>query len=339
MSQDQIYSALTKMGLIVAGQRPRLVPLTGGISSEVYRLDLDRGPVCVKRALAKLKVEQDWYAPVERSAFEVAWIETVSKIAPGSVPEVIGHDPDALMFVMAFLEPDQYPVWKEQLRSGVIDPQTAAGLGALMARLHAATAGQEAIEARFDGSAELFFALRIEPYLLATAAAQPSVAAQIQQIAKTTQATTLALVHGDFSPKNILIGPNGPVILDSETANWGDPAFDLAFCLNHLLLKCVWHPEWTEAYLQCFDALAAAYLKDVNWEPRETLEARAAVLLSAFLLARIDGKSSAEYITKDNDKDFVRAIAMQFLVDLPVRLDVMRATWLSKMKEKLDEGR
>jgi 5-methylthioribose kinase len=325
------------MGLIAAGQQPRLVPLTGGVSSEIYRLDLDSGPVCVKRALAKLKVEKDWYAPVERNAFEVAWIEIASEIAPGAAPEIIGHDPDALMFVMAFLEPEQYPVWKEQLHSGVIDLHTAESLGVLMARLHAATAGQGAVQARFDGSAELFFALRIEPYLLATAAAQPSVATQIQQIAKTTQATSLALVHGDFSPKNILIGPNGPVILDSETANYGDPAFDLAFCLNHLLLKCVWHPEWTESYLQCFDALAAAYLHGVTWEPPKTLEARAAALLSAFLLARIDGKSPAEYITEDNDKNFVRAIAMQFLADLPVSLGAIRTTWQSKMKEKLDE--
>ena len=320
------------MGIIGNGECPSLVPLTGGVSSEIYRLDLASGPVCVKRALAKLKVEQDWFAPVERNAFEVAWIEIASEIAPGSVPAIIGHDPDALMFVMAFLEPEQYPVWKEQLRTGVINPRTAESLGALMVKFHSATTGQGEIQARFEGSAALFFALRIEPYLLATAAKQPSIAAQIKQIIKTTQATSLALVHGDFSPKNILIGPNSPVILDSETANWGDPAFDLAFCLNHLLLKCIWHPEWTGAYLQCFDALAATYLQGVTWEPPETLEARAVGLLSTFLLARIDGKSPAEYVTEDNDKDFVRAIAMQFLVDMPVSLAALRTTWQLKMK-------
>ena len=31
--------------------------------------------------------------------------------------------------------------------------------------------------------------------------------------------------------------------------------FDLAFCINHLLLKCVWHPQYTEQYLASFRAL------------------------------------------------------------------------------------
>jgi len=334
---DDIYRALSKMGLIGEGQQPHLEPLTGGVSSEIYRLNLDSGPVCVKRALAKLKVEKDWYAPIERNAFEVAWIETATEIAPGSAPEIIAHDPDALMFVMAYLEPEQYPVWKEQLSAGIIVPKTAESLGTLLAKLHGATAGQAGVKARFDGSAELFFALRIEPYLLATAAAQPSVASAIEEIALTTQATSLALVHGDFSPKNILIGPDGPVILDSETANYGDPAFDLAFCLNHLLLKCIWHPEWTEDYLHCFDTFAATYLRGVTWEPPAALEARAVALLSVFLLARIDGKSPAEYITEGAHKNFVRSVAMQFLGNAPPSLQAMRAAWSVQMQTKPDE--
>ena len=72
--------------------------------------------------------------------------------------------------------------------------------------------------------------------------------------------TKRALVHGDVSPKNILVGPRGPVFLDAECAWYGDPAFDLAFCLNHLLLKCLWTPRRGAGFLACFDALAAAYL-------------------------------------------------------------------------------
>jgi len=52
------------------------------------------------------------------------------------------------------------------------------------------------------------------------------------------------------SPKNILCGPDGPMFLDGETTSCGGPAFDFAFCLNHRLLKCVWHPHWTQDYLK-----------------------------------------------------------------------------------------
>jgi len=334
LSTEEIYTALAGMGVIKPGHQPPLVPLTGGVSSEIYRIDLASGPVCVKRALAKLKVEKDWFAPVERNAFEVAWIKIANEIAPGAAPKVLGHDADAQMFVMEFLEPGLYPVWKEQLRTGVIEAQTAANLGALMVKIHSETAGNEGVRAKFEGSAALFYALRIEPYLLSTAQSQPGVAGVIEQIAQTTQATTLALVHGDFSPKNILIGLLGPVLLDSETANYGDPAFDLAFCLNHLLLKCIWHPQWKDGYLQCFDALAATYKAGVTWEPVAGLEERATALLSAFLLARIDGKSPAEDITEKSDKDFVRGVAIDLLQDLPKTLDAICVLWQSKMKER-----
>ncbi len=56
-----------------------------------------------------------------------------------------------------------------------------------------------------------------------------------------TLAAKIALVHGDVSPKKVPAGPRGPVFLDAECAWYGDPAFDLAFCLNHLLLKCLWN--------------------------------------------------------------------------------------------------
>src|ERR1700712_4309494 len=112
----------------------------------------------------------------------------------------------------------------------------------------------------------------------------------MQLLIETTIGNKHALVHGDVSPKNILAGPDGPVFLDAECAWWGDPAFDLAFCLNHLLLKCGWTPRAASGFLACFEALTASYLTGVDWELPEALEARAAALLPGLLLARVDGK-------------------------------------------------
>ncbi len=114
---------------------------------------------------------------------------------------------------------------------------------------------------------------------------------------ETTLRNKHALVHGDVSPKNILSRSRGPVFLDAECAWWGDPAFDLAFCLNHLMLKCLWVPAARAALLESFEAMTAAYLPLVAWEPAAALEKRAAHLLPALFLARVDGKSPVEYLT------------------------------------------
>ena len=146
-----------------------------------------------------------------------------------------------------------------------------------------------------------------------------------------TAATRLALVHGDVSPKNILIGPAGPVFLDAECACYGDPAFDLAFCLNHLLLKCLWTPDAAPAFLDCFDVLTETYLEGVAWEPPEALEARAAPLLAGLFLARIDGKSPVEYVTDKADKARVRRVARALLEGPVDRLGAVRAAWAAEL--------
>ena len=135
------------------------------------------------------------------------------------------------------------------------------------------------------------------------------------------------LVHGDVSPKNILVGPQGPVFLDAECAWYGDPAFDLAFVLNHLLLKCVWQPAHHLAYLASFDALSQTYLKAVNWEDPTALEARTCALLAGMLLARVDGKSPVEYITTDTQRDTVRRFAIPFLKHPALQLQTLRQHW------------
>ncbi len=117
------------------------------------------------------------------------------------------------------------------------------------------------------------------------------------------------------------------MLLDAECAWWGDPAFDLAFCLNHLLLKCLWTASASAAFLACFDALAAAYLDGVDWEPREAIEQRAARLLPGLLLARVDGKSPVEYLTADTQRETVRRCARALIQEPASWLADVCAAW------------
>lgn len=311
---DDILSALRAGGILSDDAAPVCTPLTGGVSSDIWRVDLASGPICVKRALARLKVADNWEAPVSRNAYEVAWMQTVHAIVPASVPEVLYHDPDAGLFAMSFLPPETAPLWKAQLRDGIAQLESAAAVGAALGRIHTATAADPSVPAKFDTD-DIFHAIRLEPYLLATAARCPDVAHRLNELVDITASHKVALVHGDISPKNILIGPSGPIFLDAECAWFGDPAFDLAFCLNHLLLKCLWTPSARPAFKMCFESLCAAYEDATAGMPDRDIPRRTGHLLAGLFLARIDGKSPAEYITEDADKNHVRKIARQFLTN------------------------
>jgi len=324
-----ILDALRRMHLLGAGSASG-ERLTGGVSSDIWRIDLPNGPVCVKRALAKLRVAADWRAPVERNRYEAAWMQRADTAVPGAAPALLGQDERSGALAMEFLTPADHPLWKTQLRDGHADPAFAAQVATSLVRIHAATAADPAIAAQFPTDS-IFFDIRLEPYLLATARAHPDLAQQLEALVATTQNNKHALVHGDVSPKNILAGPRGPIFLDAECAWWGDPAFDLAFCLNHLLLKCVWTPRAASGFLACFDALARTYIAGVTWELPADLEARAARLLPGLFLARVDGKSPVEYITEAADKDRVRRTARASLRDPPNRLATMRQAWSKEL--------
>jgi aminoglycoside phosphotransferase (APT) family kinase protein len=328
---DDIASALRRMGLLDCGPCPALTPLPGGVSSDIWRVDLASGPACIKRALPRLRVSAEWHVPVERNRYELQWMRRVARIIPEAVPPILGADDGLAMFVMRYLEPADFPLWKQQLRDANADTASAASVGVRLARIHGATAGDPDVAARF-ATDDTFFDIRLEPYLLATARAHPRLANALEALVETTAGEKRALVHGDVSPKNLLIGPAGPVFLDAECAWYGDPAFDLAFCLNHLLLKCLWVPPAREAYLACFQALAAAHLEGVDWEEPRACEARAARLLPGLLLARVDGKSPVEYLTDEGDKETVRRVAAQLLNCPAARLMEIASLWSSEIR-------
>jgi aminoglycoside phosphotransferase (APT) family kinase protein len=326
-----ILAVLRRAGLLALDERPAAEPLTGGVSSDIWRVETAaREPVCVKRALARLKVRAEWRAPVERSGYEAAWMREAAAIVPGAAPELLFEDAAAGAVVMAYLDPASHRLWKSLLRDGEADPGFARAVGLRLAAIHAGTAGRPEVAASFPTDA-IFHDIRLEPYLLATAQAHPAHERTLRRLARRTASTKLALVHGDVSPKNILAGPDGPVFLDAECAWYGDPAFDLAFCLNHMLLKCLWTPAAAAGFLACFDALAEAYLEGVSWEPRGELEARAAGLLPGLFLARVDGKSPVEYVTEEADKARVRKVAGRFLAEPAPTLAPIRAAWAEEV--------
>jgi len=328
--EDRIKAALVRHGLLRPGESARFSALAGGVSCDVLKVETQGGRVfAVKQALAQLRVAAEWLAPVERAESEVRWLAVARGVDPRLAPEVLAQARDEHLFVMAYLDPATHPVWKAEMAAGRVDPAFAAAVGADLARIHAATAGRPEVAAEFQTDAQ-FMALRIDPFLLYTASRDEAAAPRLRALAGDLETRKTALVHGDISPKNILVGPEGPVFLDAECAVYGDPAFDLAFCLTHLLLKTVWLKDHAPALMASFDGLWGAYGRGVDWELLEDLSRRAAGLTAGLLLARVDGKSPAPYLTDEADKALVRGGARELLAEVELDLDGLARVWRRK---------
>jgi 5-methylthioribose kinase len=301
--------------------------LSGGVSSDVWRAVGPKGIACVKRALPTLRVAKRWDVPVRRGEFEARWLETACAIAPTSVPKILGYDRTSHLIGMQFFAAEQYPNWRDQMLDGRVDRHTAGAMGHLVGSIHAATAGKRTIEARFD-SDELFDALRLDPYFRSLQTPHPDLKGRLDKIIERTASTRRALVHGDVSPKNVLVGECGPVLLDAECAWFGDPAFDVAFLCTHLLLKVLAVPSHAGDLENAFTDYVAAYESHVTWEPLTEIRERSADLLVAMLLARIDGKSPVDYLT-EVDRIRVRNFAHDRLLEKVISPTAIADAWHS----------
>ena len=247
-----------------------VTPLTGGVASDIAVIETPTQKLCTKFALAKLKVAEDWRAPIHRNKAEYLWLQSLAQIAPDNCPELYGHSDELGGFVMEFIEGDDVFLWKSNLLNGVPPRGEAGKLGALLAKLHLYSSQANFNKADFNNHSD-FEALRIEPYLQHLKLAHPDIKKGLDEIIDMVCAQRTALIHGDISPKNILFRDGKPIILDAECATFGDPAFDVAFCLNHLILKAIHMPEMQREYVQEALRFWDFYAVQANWEPRREL--------------------------------------------------------------------
>lgn len=303
------------LGLGQNAEVSAVTPLAGGVASDIARVDVGAKSYCVKFALPQLRVAAEWFAPEHRSRAEFAWLNIAGQVAPEAAPRLFGYNDDLKGFAMEYICGPEVHLWKTMLLAGVPEQGEAVRVADLLGRIHAVGSAAGFDRAAFNNSAD-FHSLRVEPYLLFTARHHPALAARLHDLAARLDAAAITLVHGDVSPKNILLRGGSPVLLDAECASMGDPCFDVAFCMNHLILKSVHMPQHRAELLAAVAAFWTAYAAQVTWEAPSQIEARVAALLPALMLARIDGKSPVEYLS-DLARAKVRALAIP-LIATPV---------------------
>ncbi|HXG33302.1 MAG TPA: phosphotransferase [Bryobacteraceae bacterium] len=296
----------------------RVTALGGGVSNTVLLIEGPQRRLVVKQSLARLRVEQDWFSSRDRVFREAAALRWLAPhLPPGAVPAVVFEDRENYAFAMT-AAPAQARTWKSLLMEGRADPAVARRVASLLTRIMQASWLDAGAAARF-GDQSVFDELRLDPYYRATAARHPDLAEFFHTLVETYPQRRLCLVHGDWSPKNFLIWDGSVMAIDFEVIHFGDPVFDAAFLLNHLLLKSFHRPECAPRYRE----LAAVFWETLEGElPENPEQFQAGVIrhLGALLLARIDGKSPVEYIREEAVKQRVRNFARALIANPPGRI-------------------
>ena len=319
-----LLAYLRETGRIAPDETPRFQTLGGGVSNRAVLVER-RDPSgrgegwVVKQALAKLRVPTDWFSSPARIAREAQGLRSLATLAPpGATVPLIFEDDERYILAMAAV-PQPHENWKTMLLAGQLDPAHVAQFGALLGTIHRRASGDPALAALFDDRS-FFDSLRLDPYYRYAASQVPAAAPFIDELLAETWATRLTVVHGDYSPKNILVHEGRLILLDHEVIHWGDPAFDLGFGLTHLLSKAHHLPAHRAAFTAAAEEFWRSYLGslgDFPWSAE--LERRAIRHTLACLLARVAGRSPLEYLdTAERERQ--RDVVVALMQALPVGL-------------------
>ncbi len=303
----QLEELAHKWGLAQQGEKPTITILGGGISNLVVKIETKRGTWVVKQALKQLRVQDEWFADRSRIFKETSCLNVIRDVVGKEyAPEVIAEDREQYACALEYA---LNRTWKQDLLSDIADRRITYEVSKILAKFHLETAHDRVIQEKFDDVSN-FVELRIDPYFKTLETRHPDMKDKIEEIIRSLLQERICLVHGDFSPKNILLLSDGRIwIVDCEVAHWGNPAFDIAFCTNHLLLKAI--------HLKSPDHLEQAeILWTEYWKLAKSLkqEENATRTLAVLMLARVDGKSPAEYLTIP-DKEMVRALSTKLIYD------------------------
>lgn len=314
---EALAGYLRALELIRGDEEPMVRVLSGGVSNRTVWVGRESGEAWVlKQALARLRVQVEWFSSPARIHREAAGLRWLNRLAPpGSVPGFVFEDFEQHVLIMQAV-PQPHANWKHLLLAGDLRPDHVAQFGSLLGAIHGRASGQIEVETAFADTT-FFESLRLEPYYTYTAGQVPEAADFLHALAAETQRRRHTLVHGDYSPKNILVHEGRLVLLDHEVIHYGDPAFDLGFSLTHLLSKAHHLPALRSRFAAAALEHWAAYCGAVGYPPwLADLEPRVVRHTLACLLARVAGRSPLEYLDAA-ERARQRAVVVELLAQPP----------------------
>lgn len=325
---DALLAYLRQAGRIEWNEQPRIRTLQGGISNRAVLVQRASGEAWVlKQALAKLRVSVDWYSSPERIHREARGLEWLAKLAPpGSTTALLFEDHEQHLLAMEAV-PEPHENWKSMLLAGKIETGHFRQFAALLATIHREAYHRRDVLKKIFGDRSFFESLRLEPYYVYSAQQVPAAGSFLKSLIEETLSCRTTLVHGDFSPKNILIHRERLVLLDHEVIHFGDPAFDLGFSMAHFLSKAHHLPERRSSFLAAAGDYWRTYVDALDhpvWA--EGLEARAVRHTLGCLLARVAGRSPLEYLG-ENERLRQRELVVSIVPCAPRQLADLISTF------------
>ena len=335
LNENNVKDYLVSVGLLDYADVVSVETLGWGISNTLVKVMTSDRNMVVKQSLEYLRVKEEWKADRKRIYTERECISLLEhSLEPGSFPEIIYEDRPNFLFVMSSA-PEGSMNWKELLISGDISSVIAEESGKLLRLFHNIDVKAVGLKEVFN-DLDAFIELRIDPYHRTVARLHSDVSNVVEREAERMLETQVSLVHGDYSPKNLLVFKNKPFLIDFEVAHLGNPVFDVAFMVNHIFLKSIYNvpkrQEFFEAIRQFLHGyyfpVALDYRKsshdgslqgEVDWDKgssdERVQETNLIKQIGCLMLARIDGKSPVEYIVRDDTKRLVRRLSKYLLLE------------------------
>jgi hypothetical protein len=293
----------------------------------------------IKQPLEQFRTAAKWVVDRDRVWVERDALAMLHELLPAdSIPTVLWSDEENYVLAIS-AAPVGSLNWKRELLAGRVDRRAAEAAAGFLALMHSSTMGQSAWSGRF-GDPRGFIQQRIDPYFRFTAAKQPSVSAALQRVEQLLLNNPRCLIHGDFSPKNMLWRAGTAdhkanlFVLDFEVVFYGNPAFDAATLINHLLLKAFHLGKRWRAAMIGADYFWQTYRETAPKPLAGEASDRGGKILAALMLARLDGKSAVEYITDEPLKEAIRKCAMELLLSSDDTMDFaidLTAEYLDRM--------
>ena len=309
LTESTIVPYLVNRQIISADEVPVIEVLTGGISNVVLGVKTSQSDLVLKQALPELNVPSTWRADQRRTLVEGRAIEILRSLTPENVPKLIDVDPAHFALIIERIPRDTH-VWKDDLLNAHIDTRVAQNLGRLLGIWHRMTASDGLVLHEFVED-RLFEQLRIAPFYREIALRHPEISYRITQLISELKYSRLSLVHGDFSPKNVLVDDSCAVtVLDYEVAHTGNPVFDVAFLLAHLFCKSRHFP--TSQPRTLLRSAALTFLSSYEDSFSGSADSALGWHVAAIALARVDGVSRVHYLNSEAQEQ-VRSQSIEFL--------------------------
>jgi 5-methylthioribose kinase len=330
-AHDELVAYLWRQGHVVPEETPRIRTLPDGVSNRTVLVEFAGGDAWVlKQALAKLRVASDWYCDPVRIHREALGMKYLHHLAPaGTITELIFEDPAEHLLAMRAV-PQPHENWKHMLLAGRIEKDHVEQFAKLLAIIHL-RAAQQATELKpLFADTSFFESLRVEPYYVYSAQQVPEARAFLERLIAEKRVRRLTLVHGDYSPKNILVHDDRLILLDHEVIHWGDPAFDVGFALTHLLSKA----HHLSQKRSQFASAARQFFRMYCWS--DDIEVMAVRHTLGCMLARVAGRSPLEYLN-ESERNRQRGIVVVLMRKVPASVDALIEGFVSQLERHGDD--